>query len=109
MTPTVMIGEGGIHETGEIEYPVMTADWMEQPVRTEFPGVAGEYELVPVGGSLADDPAAVEAWFGENIWAADDFGGLGDDTLVGLFDLILPGWAKFTWQGKRAAERGEDG
>jgi len=54
--------------------------------------------------SLADDPQAVKAWFGENIWAADDFGGLSDDTLVQLFDLILPGWAKFTWEGKRAAE-----
>ena len=54
--------------------------------------------------SLADDPQALRLWFGEHIWAADDFGGVDDGTLTQLFDLIEPEWRKFTWEGKRAAE-----
>jgi hypothetical protein len=46
--PRVNISQGGYHETGEIEYPVMSAPWMEQEVRTEFPGGrAGDHVLVP--------------------------------------------------------------
>ena len=45
--PTVDVSSGGIHETGEIEYPVMSAPWMEHDVRTEFPGRNhGTYYLI---------------------------------------------------------------
>lgn len=111
--PTVTIGGGGIHESGEIEYPVMTAAWMEVPVRTTFPrwvdgdgkphgeGKPGVYQLVPVGALVIERDENGE-------WPEWVFDAAGPRDTLEHAIVIRRGWVRWVLDALEDAAKGAE-